>query len=139
FYAPVLHGDADDTDTYTVHDDGDGYRRKKNQRALPERTFVQHSDQEPEAHQREQVIQATTGLGHLELIRAEINDIALRKNADIHQLDNGNTEFGRDQLELSSQQPQDEHRERDHKYQVGHGRPGKAYTTPSNHRQHQGQ
>ena len=75
--AETVDQDADHPDAEAVHQDGDRHRRQEQDDLLPERPLVKDGEQEAEAHQREQVAKAAARLGHLQLVDAEIDDVAV--------------------------------------------------------------
>ena len=60
-------------------------------------------DDECERHEREEIAQAAAGFGDLQLVGAEVDDIAFEIDADIRQAHEPHTEFRRDELQLRGQ------------------------------------
>ena len=52
---------------------------------VPDRAAVEHGEDVGEAHDREEVAQARAGLGHLQLVDAEVDDVAVEEDRHAHQ------------------------------------------------------
>ena len=59
-----------------------GHGRENSSQRCQSGAAIEIRDEEAEAHQREEVAQAAAGLGDLQLVDAEIDDIALEEHAD---------------------------------------------------------
>ena len=91
---------ADEADAKAVHRDRDRDGRQEHQRALPERRLEQVGREETQAHQRIEIAQAAARLDHLELVHAEVDDVAFEIDRDLEQPDEKHAELRREELKL---------------------------------------
>src|SRR5580698_4933798 len=83
--APMLDHQADRADAPAVHENAERHAGQENHDPLPKRALVKVRHQKSQGHQREQVAQPAACLRDLQLVAAEVDDVALEKNADIEQ------------------------------------------------------
>ena len=94
---------ADEADAQAVHQDRDRDGRQEHQHALPQRRLEQVGRQKAEAHQRIEVAQPAARFDHLQLVDAEVDDIAFEIDRDLEQPDEEYAELRREQLKLERQ------------------------------------
>ena len=82
--AEMIDHDADEADAQAVHRDRDRDGREEHQHALPQRRLEQIGREKAEAHQRIEIAQAAAGLDHLQLVDAEVDDIAFEIDRDLN-------------------------------------------------------
>ena len=72
---------------------------EKDNGALPQRSPEHVGGEEPEAQQRIEIAQTAAGLDDLELVGAEIDDVAFEIDRDCEQPDEGDAELGGNELQ----------------------------------------
>ena len=126
----------DDPDPERVHQHRQRGRRQQQHRLVPHRSAVEDRKQIGKGQDREQVAQPRTGLGHLQLVDAQINDIAFQEHRNAHQRDEPDPQFRRDALQEDRQLPVDELRQRQHEDQMHHGQKVPLALDPAKTGQH---
>ena len=86
FDAETVDQNADHADAEGIHQHRDRGGRQQQQRLVPERPPVEDRHQVGKGQDREEVAQARAGLGHLELVDAQIDDVAVEKDRDAGKL-----------------------------------------------------
>ncbi len=71
---------CDHADPERVHQHGQGRCHQEQHRLVPEGTLVEDTEEIGEAEDREEVAQAGTGLGHLQLVDAQVDHIAFQED-----------------------------------------------------------
>ena len=135
--APAIDHHPDAGDAQAVHQDRDRDAGEEEQHALPRRAFVEIGEHQAQRHQREQVAQAVAGLGHLQLVHAEVDDVAFQVDADADQPQEPDTEFGGDQLHAGRELHLQEVRQRDDQEQQQQRHPQVTQGGPTRERQHE--
>jgi hypothetical protein len=113
---------SDNPDAETVHQDRDRHSRHHQQGAHPQRQMHQRGYDHAQCEQREQVAQPTAGFHDLQLVDAQVDDIALEKHADAEQPDHGHADLRGNQLQRGGQVLKQELRDRIHQQQHGQRR-----------------
>ncbi len=127
---------ADHADPERVHEHRQRCRHQEHHRLVPERPAIEDREEIAERQDREQVAQAGTGLGHLQLVDAKVDHVAFEKDRNARQLDEPDPEFRRDELQEDRQLPVDELRQRQHEDQVQHRQLMGAAPLPAEAGQH---
>ena len=112
---------ADQADAKAVHRDRDRDGRQEHQRSLPKRRLEQVGRKETQAHQRIEIAQAAARLDHLELVHAEVDDVAFEKDRDLEQPDEEDAELRREELKLERKSGVDDIGQGDRKKQERDG------------------
>lgn len=98
------------------------YRRKDKDRTFPERKPVMVREQEPERHQGNEVAQAAACVHHLQLGKAQVDDVPFPVGAHPEELQHMHTDPGGEELQLQGDIAVDEIRRREHHEQEGQGK-----------------
>ena len=115
------HPDHPDAEGVHQHRDGDG--REQQHDLVPDRPAVEHREDVREAHDREEVAQPRAGLGHLQLVDPEVDDVALEIDRHAHQLDHLHADLRRDQLQRGGDLEIQEIGQGQHEDEMQHGGP----------------
>ena len=75
--------EARERDPHRVHQHRDRRRREQQHRLVPHRPAVEHREDVGERQDREQVAQPRAGLGHVQLVDPEVDDVALEKDRHV--------------------------------------------------------
>ena len=126
---------ADDADPEGIHEDRDRQGGKEQHDLVPCWPLVEDAEQEAEAHQRKEITEPAAGLGHLELVHAEINDVAVEIHRHSEQGNDPHADLRGDELKLDRQRPVNEVRQRQHEQKISH-RYQQPEATPSAGRRH---
>ena len=134
--AVAVDEDADHPDPERVHQDRERHRREQQHRLVPARAAVEHREDVGEAHDREQVAQARAGLGHLQLVDPEVDDVAVEEDRHPHEPDEGDPDLGGDELQPGVEPPVEELRQRQHEDEVQHRGPEEEAAAGAEQREH---
>jgi len=115
--------DADHADAERIHEHRDRRRREQHHRLVPQRPAIEDGEEVRERQDREQVAQPRTGLGHLQLVDAEIDDVAVEIDRDPGEIDEPDADHRGHALQEDGQLPVERLRQRQHEHQMQHRRP----------------
>ena len=135
--AVAVDEDADDADPDRVHQHRDRHRRGEQHHLVPDRAAVEHREDVGEAHDREEVAQSRAGLGHLQLVDPEVDDVAVEIDRHPHRADEPDPDLGGDELQPGVEAPVEELRQRQHEDEMQHRRPEDDAAPRPEQRQHQ--
>ena len=128
--------DADHPDAEGVHQHGQRHGREHQHRLVPERPAVEDGEEIGEAEDREEIAQPRAGLGHLELVDAEVDHVAVEIDRDSGEGDDPDPDLRRDRLEHDVHLPVDDLRQGQHEDQVQHRKLVQAPAFPAEDGQH---
>src|SRR4051794_15467955 len=95
----VFDEEAGERDASAIQDDGDGDGRQQDEGARPERASVEPGAEKPERGQREEITQTAAGFGYLQLVNAEVDNVAVEKDADSQEIEDACAKLRGDQLQ----------------------------------------
>ena len=127
----------DHADAERIHEDGQRGGGQKQRRLVPLRATIQNGEQIGKRQDREQVAQAGTGFGDLQLVDAKVDHVPFKKHRHPGQFDEPDTQLRRYQLQHDRQFPIDELRQWQHENQMQHRGPVGAPFGPAKAHQHQ--
>ena len=99
------------------------HRGQQQRQPVPDRPAVEEAEDVGEAHDREEVAQPGAGLGHLQLVDPEVDDVAVEEDRHAHQPQHVDAELGGDQLQRGADLPVEHLRQRQHEDEVQNRRP----------------
>ena len=135
--AVAVDQDADDADPERVHQHRQRDRREEQHHLVPDRPAVEYGEDVGEAHDREEVAQARAGLGHLQLVDSEVDDVAVEEHRHRGELHQRHADLRGDELQRGVDLPVEELRQRQHEDEVQHRGPEDDAARPAEARQDQ--
>ena len=100
-----------------------GAAESEQHQLVPDRPAVEHREDVGEAHDREEVAQARAGLGHLQLVDAEVDDVAVEEDRHAGEPHQRDADLRGDELQRGRELPVEELRQRQHEDEMQHRGP----------------
>ncbi len=121
--AVLVDEHAGDGDAKAVHEDRDRDRGDEDHRLLPQGAAEDVGAEEGEARQRKEIAQPAAGLDHLQLVHAEVDDVAFEEDADADEAQECGADLGGPELEDAGEVVRHHRWQRDHEEEIGEPRP----------------